>query len=179
MKTKIKLWLLFGFFFLFGAFFAAGLRFSYNLTVLGDPVDFAYTALSLSDYVLLTCRFLQPLLLMLLSAFTLFACAVSSTACLLMGMMLGEIVMGYCRSPLTPFTHAAGLVFLLGFGALFTVFSSLVALHRSILQNAAPNLKIVMRDPKTHSLIYSFLAICLICMTLSAALYFFLFYFPS
>ena len=178
MKTKIKLWLFFGLLFLFGAFLSAGLTFAYDLTLIRDPADLAYTSLSFSDYVLLTCRFLRPLLLMFLSAFTLFACAVSGTACLLTGMALGELVMAYCLSPLTPFTHAAGLVFLLGYGALFTVLSSLTALYRSSLKSAAPDLKVVARDPKALSLLYSFLAVCAIAMTLSAALYFFLFYFP-
>jgi hypothetical protein len=178
LKTKIKLWLFFGLLYLFGAFLSAGLTFTYDLTLFDTAADFTYTSLSFSDYVLLTCRFLQPFLLMFLSAFTLFACAVSATGCLFMGMMLGEIVMGYCLSPLTPFTHAAGLIFLLGYGALFTVLSALTALYRSSLKNAAPDLKVVARDPKALSLLYSFLAVCAIAMTLSAALYLFLFYFP-
>ena len=178
MKTKIKLWLFFGLLFLFGAFLSAGLTFTYDLTLFGTAADFADTSLSFSDYVLLTCRFLQPFLLMFLSAFTLFACAVNATGCLLMGMMLGELVMGYCLSELTPFTHAAGLIFLLGFGTLFTVLSSLTALYRNTLKAAAPDLKVVARDPKSLSLLYSFLAVCAIGMTLSAALYLFLFYFP-
>lgn len=178
LKTKIKLWLFFGLLFLFGAFLSAGLTFTYDLTLFDTATAFVSSALSLPDYVLLTCRFLQPLLLMFLSAFTLFACAVSATGCLLMGMMLGELVMGYCLSELTPFTHAAGLIFLLGFGALFTVLSSLAALYRSTLKAAAPDLKVVVRDPKSLSLLYNFLAVCGIAMTLSAALYLFLFYFP-
>jgi len=178
VKTKIKLWLFFGFLYLFGAFFSAGLTFSYDVSLLFDPADLAYLSLSFSDYVLLTCRFLKPLLVMFLSAFTLFSSAVSGTACLFVGFLVGEVVMRYCLSPLTPFTHAAALVFLFGYGALFTVFSSLAALYRSTLKSMAPDPKLVLRDPKALSLLYNLLSVCAIAMTLSAALYFFFFYFP-
>ena len=178
MKTNIKLWLFFGFIFLFGASISAGLRFTYEFCLFRNTVFLSCGSLSFSDYVLICCQFLQPFLLMFLSAFTLFSCAVSGTACLVMGMMLGQITMGYCLSPLTPFTHAAVLVFLLGYGALFTVLSSLTAQYRSTLKNAAPDLKHIARDPKAISLLYNFLAICLIALILSAALYLFICYFP-
>ncbi len=178
MKTKIKLWLFFGFLYLFGAFLSAGLVFTYGLSLLPRLSSEIGNALSFSDFVLLACRFLRPLLLIFLSAFTVFSCAVSSASCLAVGLLMGQTVMHYCRSPLSPFTHPAGLALLLGFGALFTVLSSLSALYRSSLKTAAPDLKVIARDKKTYSLLYSFLTACAVSMALSAALYFLLFYFP-
>ena len=178
MKTNIKLWLFFGFIFLFGASLSAGLCFAYEIRLFRDVAFLACGSLAFSDYVLICCQFLQPFLLMFLASFTLFACAVNGTACLVMGMMLGQIAMGYCLSPLTAFTHAAVLVFILGYGALFAVLSSLTAQYRSTLKNAAPDLKRIARDPKAFSLLYSFLAICLIALILTAALYLFIYYFP-
>ncbi len=178
MKQNIKLWLFFGFFFLFGACSAAGLRYAYGLTLLTGPESFLGESLSFHDYVRLTCHILKPLTLVFLSSFTLFACATGGTACLAAGIFAGQTAMGYGLSPLNPFTHGACLIFLLGYGALFTVLASLSALHRSSLTHAAPDLKLIVRDKRTHSLLYNFLAVAATSMAVSAALYFFLFYFP-
>ena len=178
VKIKIKLWCYFGLLFLFGAFFSAGLFFAYGILLRHDPSDFLGASLSLGDAVRLSCFFLEPLSLIFLSSFTLFSCAISSISCLLAGVLLGQTAMKYCLSPLTPFTHAASLIFLLGYGALFTVLSSHAALFRSKLRYAAPDLKQLVKDKSTQTLLYNYLAVSTIALTLSAALYFVLHYFP-
>lgn len=178
LKTKLKLYLFFAFLFLFGTFLAAGLYFAYDVVLMESPSHRVGSSLSLSDYMLLTCQFIEPLLFMFLSAFTLFACAVNGASCFFIGLTIGQTIMPYCLSTLTPFTHAAGLIFLLGFGALYTVLSVLTAQYRHTLKTAAPEPKLLLHNPDTLSLFYSFLAVCAITMTLVAALYFFLYYFP-
>ena len=178
MNTKIKLWLYFGFLYLFAAFLSAGLLFGYDIELCGPLAASAKEGLSFSCFAGITYRFLRPLILIGIAAFTLFSCAVSSLSCLYCGVVMGQLTMSYCLSELNPFTHGAGLVFLLGYGALFVVLSTLSAMNRTALKTAAPDPKLLIRDAKTVTYFYSLLAICLIGVFLSGALYFFLYYFP-
>ena len=173
------MWLFFGFFYLFGAFLAAGLYYAYRLTPFSALGENPGASLSLSDYVLLTCRFLRPLCLIFLMGFTLFSCAVSAVLTVEIGAVMGRFVMGYCLSPLNPFTHPASLVLLMGFGMVFVAISSHAALYRSTLRAVAPDLRLVARDKRAQALFYNYLCASAIVMALAAALYFLIYYFPT
>ena len=178
MKKQIKYYLFFALIFLFGAFFAAGLYFSYGIQ---PPAAFSVPVkqgLSFSEYVLLTARFLEAELLMFLSGFTIYACAVAVLFSLWYGVLCGHCVMAYCLSELNPFTHAAALLFLLAYGALFAVFATHTSLYRSTLLTVAPNPKEILRLPHTLVFFYSFLTVTAVTVATSAAFYVFLLYFP-
>ena len=178
MKSRIKLWLYFGFLYLFAAFLSAGLIFAYDVTLCA-PFDVSMArGLSFRDFAALTYRFLRPLLLIGLGSFTLFSCGISSLSCLYCGVLMGQLTMSYCLAGLNPFTHAAALVFLLGNGVLFVVLSVQSALHRNRLKAVVPDPKALIRDKKTIAFLYSLLSVCLIGIFLAGALYFFLCYFP-
>ncbi len=178
MKTKIKLWLYFGFLYLFSAFLSAGLLYAYDIELCTPFAVCCQEGLSFSDFAGATYRFLRPLVLIGLGGLTLFSCAVSSLSCLYCGALMGQVTMSYCLSGLNPFTHAAGLVFLLGYGALFVTLSVLSALYRNGLSSVAPNPKYLLHDRKTCVYLKNLLAICLIGIFMTGALYFFLRYFP-
>lgn len=178
MKNKIKLILIYGAVLLLGASLAAGLFYAYGFPVSDNLSDDVGGALSFSDFLLLTCRFLKPLLLIFLSGFTIYACAVGGLCCFGLGLTMGQLVMRYGLSGLNPFTHAAGLVFYLAFSSLFALLSAEAALLRSTLKAVAPEPRELLRRPESASFLYSFLLAAGAATAFSAALYFFLYYFP-
>jgi len=178
MKQHIKYYLLYAFFYLFGAFFSAGLLFAYELRLPNGLTEFSSLSRTFSHYVRLTARFLGPEVLLFLSGLTIYACALGAVISLCHGILFGQLVMSYCLSRLNPFTHAASLAFLLAFGVLITLTTTYAALYRSTLTAVAPEPKQLIRLPHTQAYFYSFLTIAAVTMAVSAALYFFLVYFP-
>jgi hypothetical protein len=178
MRVKIKLYLFFGFLYLFAAFFSAGLFFTYDIEIAPLIFKQADEVLSFARFASLCYRFLCPLVLMGIAAFTLYSCAVSGFSCLYCGALMGQLTMTYCLSGMNPFTHGAVFIFLLGFGALFVSLSYLTSRFRNRLKTAAPDPKSLIRETSTHAFLMSLLSICLIEIFLSASLYFLIHFFP-
>ncbi len=178
MKIKIKLSLIYGFITLFGASLSSGLLYAYGFPLTEPLSRFVGETLSAADYISLSCVLLKPLIWIFLSGFTIFSCAVSGVSCFYIGLVMGQLITRYCLSPLNPFTHAAGLAFFLGSAVLFVLLSVDGACFRNSLKTAAPDPRELVRTTPAIYFFRSFLSASAITVALSAALYFFLFYFP-
>ena len=165
-----------------GASLAASLRFAYGFNIVEGINDTASAvtgnSMSFQGYILFAAEFLKPLLLIFLSAFTIYSCAVGAVASLYTGARFGILLISYCSSGLNPFTHAAALIFLLSGAAMYTYLSTGSALYRNTLRAAAPSPSELLRAKNTLSLFYSFLSVAAITLAVSTALYFFVIYFP-
>ncbi len=178
LRKNIKYYLIYLLIFLLSASLAAALRFAYGISLVREIPSPAGNGLSFRGYVLFTAEFLKPLLLMLLSAFTIYSCAIGAVASLCAGAQYGLLVIRYGTSGLNPFTHAAVLLFLLAAAAVFTCLSTECALCRNTLRTAAPDPVELLRAKNTQALFRTFLAAAAVTLSFSTALYFFLLYFP-
>ena len=178
MKEHIRYYLIYGLIFFFGASCAAGLYFAYHAELLRPLYAYTVPSLSFADYVRLTATLLRPLVLSFLSGFTIYACAVSALSLAYTGFLCGQMLMAYCLSPFNPFTHAAVLIFLLGLGALSTVFSTKTAIYRNTLKAIAPDPVPLMKAAHTKAYFTLFLSASLILISVSAAVYLLSVYFP-
>ena len=182
MFGNIKYYLVYLLIFLFGASLAAGIRFTYDFSVVEEiGTQLLYEgkeAHSLRGYVLFAAEFLKPLMLVFLSAFTIYACATGAVASLFTGAEFGILLIRSCTSKLNPFTHAAALIFLLSFAFLYTTLCTNAALYRNTIRTAAPSPRELLKIKDTTALFYLFICIAVITVAVSTALYFFVLYFP-
>ncbi len=182
MRKNYKYYLIYLLIFLISASLSAAVRFAYGIDII-KGYNYAVTALSdgkmsFLGCVLFTAELLQPILCLFLSAFTIYACAVGVGVTLFGGIRFGILTMSYCLSELNPFTHAVSLVLLLLEAGLLVYFSTSAAIYRSTLISTAPEPARIIRKSETLPFFYSFLAVSAVTLTLSAALYFFIIYFP-
>ena len=117
-------------------------------------------------------------MILFISSFTLYACAVGITVSLLIGARLGIFAISYCTSGLNPFTHAAVLLFLLAFAAVCSYAGTVSALCRNALRYAAPDPSEILRAKGTVPVFFSFLSLSVITAAVCTAIYFFAVYFP-
>ncbi len=182
LRKNIKYYFIYLLIFIIGASLAAALRFAYGFNIVESINETASAAsgdhTSLRGYILFTAEFLTPPLLIFLSAFTIYSCAVGAAASLYMGARFGILLISYCFSGLNPFTHAAALCFLLSAAAMYSYLSTGSALYRNTLRVAAPDPGELLRAKNTLSLFYSFLSVAAITIAAGTALYFFVLYFP-
>ena len=178
LKVHIKYYLFFGLLYFFGASSAAGLHLAYRLplpALLSVPKALT---LSFTDYALFISAVLEPLTLTFLTAFTLYACPVGVFLCLCAGISFGDLAMRYGLSKLSPFTHAAALLFLIAFGVIVTLLATHTALCRSALKSVAPEPKTLLREKTTLTTFQTYLCLSALAIVSATALYFFLVYFP-
>ena len=164
MKKYLKCSLLCLAVFLVGASVAAALKFAYGLEAVPGINSTVSEQLSFREWLLLEAEFLTPLVILFISSFTLYACAVGITVSLLIG--------------LNPFTHAAVLLFLLAFAAVCSYAGTVSALCRNALRYAAPDPSEILRAKGTAPVFFSFLSLSVITAAVCTAIYFFAVYFP-
>lgn len=98
MKKYLKCSLLCLAVFLVGASVAAALKFAYGLEAVPGINSTVSEQLSFREWLLLEAEFLTPLVILFISSFTLYACAVGITVSLLIGARLGIFAISYCTS---------------------------------------------------------------------------------
>ena len=170
MKKYLKCSLLCLAVFLVGASVAAALKFAYGLEAVPGINSTVSEQLSFREWL--------PLVILFISSFTLYACAVGITVSLLIGARLGIFAISYCTSGLNPFTHAAVLLFLLAFAAVCSYAGTVSALCRNALRYAAPDPSEILRAKGTAPVFFSFLSLSVITAAVCTAIYFFAVYFP-
>lgn len=178
MKKYLKYSLLCLAVFLVGASVAAALKFAYGFEAVPGINSTVSEQLSLREWLLLEAEFLTPLVILFISSFTLYACAVGIAVSLLIGARLGIFAISYCTSGLNPFTHAAVLLFLLAFAAVCSYAGTVSALYRNTLRYAAPDPSEILRAKGTSPVFFSFLSLFVITAAVGTAIYFFAVYFP-
>lgn len=164
--------------FLVGASVAAALKFAYGFEAIPGIERSVTERLSLRDWLVIAAEFLTPLVILLISSFTMYACAVGMAVSLIIGIRLGILAIAYCTSGLNPFTHAAVLLFLLAFAAICSYAGTVSALYRNTLRYAAPDPSEILRAKATSPVFFSFLSLFVITAAVSTAIYFFAVYFP-
>ena len=178
MKKYLKYSLICLAVYLVGASVAAALKYAYGFELLPAPGNHASGRLSLRAWLMTEAEFLTPLVLLFISSFTLYACAVGMAVSLVIGIRLGVLAISYCTSGLNPFTHAAVLLFLLAFAAICSYAGTVSALYRNTLRYAAPDPTEIIRAKGTSPVFFSFLSLCVITAAVCTAIYFFAVYFP-
>ena len=182
LKKNIKYYLIYAVIFITAASLSAAVRFAYGFSVIKDVNELISetngSELSFDGYILFTAEFIKPLLLVFLSAFTIYSCAVGAVTNVFIGARFGILIIRYCTSALNEFTHAAALIFFLAFASVFTFFSTQTALYRNTLRYTAPSPSELLKAKNTLPLFYSFLSVAAIVIAFTTALYFFLIYFP-
>ncbi len=177
LKKNIKYYLIYFLFFAGGASIAAGIRFAYNINAVSSISDVA-DKLSLHCYIIHIAELIKPIIIAFLSSFTIYACAIGAASCIYSGARLGILMIEYCISDLSPFTHIAVLIFLLAFLSIFTYFSTQSAIYRSSLLTAAPSPSEILRLKNTKPFFLTFLSMAAILVSVGTAIYFFIVYFP-
>ncbi len=182
LKKSIKYYLVYAVIFLTAASLAAAIRFAYGFNVVKDINELISEAsgnkLSFGGFVIFSVEFIKPLILVFLSAFTIYSCAVGALTNLFIGARLGILMIRYCTSGLNPFTHAASLIFFLAFGAAFVFLSTQAAFYRNTLRYTAPSPSELIKAKNTLPLFSSFLSVAATLIAFTLALYFFVIYFP-
>lgn len=178
MKRYLKYFLLCLAVYLVGASVAAAVKYAYGFETVTSICGSLSERLSFREWLLLESEFLTPLVILLVSSFTLYACAVGITVSLIIGARLGILTISYCTSRLNPFTHAAMLLFLLAFAGICSYAGTVSALYRNTLRYAAPDPSEILRAKGTVPMLLSFLSLCVITAATCTALYFFAVYFP-
>ena len=170
MKKYLKCSLLCLAVFLVGASVAAALKFAYGLEAVPGINSTVSEQLSFREWLLLEAEFLTPLVILFISSFTLYACAVGITVSLLIGARLGIFAISYCTSGLNPF--------MLAFAAVCSYAGTVSALCRNALRYAAPDPSEILRAKGTAPVFFSFLSLSVITAAVCTAIYFFAVYFP-
>lgn len=178
MKKYLKCSLLCLAVFLVGASVAAALKFAYGLEAVPGINSTVSEQLSFREWLLLEAEFLTPLVILFISSFTLYACAVGITVSPPHGARLGRL--RYPTAPPAESVHhtAAVLLFLLAFAAVCSYAGTVSALCRNALRYAAPDPSEILRAKGTAPVFFSFLSLSVITAAVCTAIYFFAVYFP-
>lgn len=177
MKAYIKYYLFYAAIFLIGASVSAGLFFAYRASLFPTDIFDASASFRFGEYMSLTATVLTPLTLVFLSAFTIYACAVSGVACLYVGAIFGRLTIRYCVSDHNVFTHAACLLILITFGAVFVIISKEASMCRTALRSVAPDPSQLMKAQCTISLFKTYMSSCITVIISCIAVYMLTLYF--
>ena len=178
MKGYVKIYLFYSLIFLTSASLSAGLFFAYGIRVFPTEVFEGGTGFTVLGLTEASALLLRPLVLMLLGAFTVYSCFISSAACLYAGAVTGRLAIRYCLSAHNPFTHCAVLIFLIVAGTVFVMMSKEAATCRSRMRYTVPDPVELLRADATSSVIKCFTESVFTVLALSTAMYLLLIYFP-
>lgn len=170
MKANIKFYLFYAAIFLIGASISAGLYFAYGACLFPTDVFDVSDSFKIGELIDCMALVLKPVTFIFLSAFTIYACAVSSAVCLYVGAIFGRFTISYCISEHIAFTHAASLIILVSFGAVTVIMSKEATICRNSLKSTAPDPSQIIKTAPSISLFSSYLSSCIavIAVTLGA-----------
>ena len=177
MKANIKYYLFYAGIFLIGASVSAGLFFAYGAELF--PCDRMNISGKFSFYELvgLASAILEPLTVLLLSAYTLYACAVSGITTLYVGAIFGRLTIRYCMSEHVPFTHAAVLIITLFIGAIFVILSKEATVLRGGMRTVSPDPEKLIKNPACVNMFKTYLSTAITAAAVSVGVYLLLLYF--
>jgi hypothetical protein len=119
-----------------------------------------------------------PSIIIFLCGFTIYSCFISSFLCLYVGAILGRIVIKYCLSAHSYFTHGAVLMIFCILASSYVILSKEAALCRTALANVAPDPSAVLRSRTASNSFKCFTSVLIAVISSSLALYLLLIYFP-
>ena len=177
MKANIKYYLFYAGIFLIGASVSAGLYFAYGAKLFPCDDMIVSEKFSFSELVGLASAVLKPLTILLLSAYTVYACAVGGITTLYIGAIFGRITIRYCMSEHVPFTHGASLLITLFFGAVFVIMSKEATLLRGKMKAVSPDPEIIIKDKDCIGVFKTYLSCAIASVATSVGAYLLLLYF--
>ena len=177
MKANVKYYLFYAGIFLIGASISAGLFFAYEAELFPCKQMSVSEKFSFSELVGLASAILKPLTLLFLSAYTLYACAVSSITTLYVGAIFGRMTIRYCMSEHVAFTHGAALIITLFVGAVFVIISKEATLLRGAMRTVSPDPQKMVKNPSCVNMFKTYLSTALTSIAVSVGTYLLLLYF--
>ncbi len=177
MKANLKYYLFYAAIFLIGASVSAGFFFAYGWELFPCPELEISDRLSFSDYVGLASAVLKPLTLLLLSAFTIYACAVGGLISLYIGAIFGRMTIQYIMSEHVAFTHGASLIIALFFGAVFIIMAKEATLLRAEMKAVSPEPERLIKNQNCINMFKTYLSSAATAIAVSAGTYLLLLYF--
>lgn len=177
MKANLKYYLFYAGIFLIGASISAGLYFAYGAELFPSQLTDVSERFSFSELVGLASAVLKPLTFLFLSAYTLYACAVSGITTLYVGAIFGRLTIRYCMSEHVAFTHAAVLIITLFIGAVFVILAKEATVLRGAMRTVSPDPQKLIKNPACISMFKTYLSTSLTAIAVSVGTYLLLLYF--
>ncbi|MBQ7780117.1 MAG: hypothetical protein IJ404_06445 [Clostridia bacterium] len=177
MKANLKYYLFYAGIFLIGASISAGLYFAYGAELFPCKLTDVSEKFSFSELVGLASAVLKPLTYLFLSAYTLYACAVSGITTLYVGAIFGRLTIRYCMSEHVAFTHGAVLIITLFIGTVFVILAKEATVLRGAMRTVSPDPQKLVKNPACISMFKTYLSTALTAIAVSVGTYLLLLYF--
>ncbi len=177
MKANIKYYLFYAAIFIIGASISAGLYFAYGAELFPSSELDISAKFSFYELIRLASTVLEPLTLLFLSAYTVYACAVGGITTLYVGAIFGRLIIRYCMSEHIVFTHAAALIITVFIGAIFVILSKEATVLRGNMKTVSPEPSLLVKNPACVNVFKTYLSLSITAIAVSIGAYILLLYF--